>query len=279
MIKKTTFTLIALLLVFALFTPAAARSSSVAEDPAAAPFCVEGKFHPGIAKLAATFNLEYEDVVKWFCMGYDLDTIKQAIRDALANETTVEEELGLIQEDDPVCDPEAEDCDPGEGEPVCDPETEDCEPVCDPETEDCEPVCDPATEECDSEEGEDTDDPEEIDGWKESVYCTNDELRHPTAAHYAELYDMSYVKIMNWFCNGFGFGQIKHALNTAKHTEGDPQTYLDARTEGQGWGEIWKETGKPSKVHPVFGENWKDNKSQEAKPPAHAKGKPVKPGK
>jgi len=273
MIKKITFTLIALLLVFALYTPSMAHSTSVEESPATKPFCAGGKFHPGVAKLAWTFNLDYQDVVQWFCMGYDLDTIKQAIRSALMNGTTVEEELGIQQEEEPVCDPLTEECEPEEGDPVCDPETEECEP------EDGDPVCDPEIEECEPEEGEETEDPEHIDGWKESVYCTNEELRHPTAVRYAQLYDVSYVKIMNWFCNGFGFGQIKHALNTAKHTEGDPQTYLDARTEGMGWGVIWKETGKPDKVHPVFGENGKNNKSQEAGPPAHAKGKPAKPGK
>ncbi|HSV85873.1 MAG TPA: hypothetical protein VLH85_04820 [Levilinea sp.] len=236
MIKRFAFTLIALLLVFSVVTPSLAQSNSVEESPATTPFCVEGKFHPGIARLAWTFNLTYQEVAKWFCMGFDLGDIREALRDALRNGTTVEQELD-------------------------------------------EPICDPLTEECDPEDGEETDEPEDVDDKHVSVYCQNEEMRHPTAARFAELYEVSYTQIMEWFCEGFGFGQIKHALNTARHTEGDPQTYLDARSAGQGWGEIWKETGKPARVHPVFGENWKENRNQEADPPGAARGKPAKPGR
>lgn len=250
MTKKIVFTLIALLLVFSLYTPALAQSSSVEESPATKRFCVEGKFHPAIARLAWTFNLTYEDVAKWFCMGFGIGTIREALRDALHNGTTVEEEL----------------------------KTDEAEQECDPLTdEDCKPEDDEEIEE--PEDGEEIEDPDDVDDKHESVYCQSDELRHPTGARLAELYQVSYEQIMTWFCEGFGFGQIKHALDTARHTQGDPQTYLDARASDKGWGEIWKETGKPERVHPVFGEDWKENKNQENGPNGAARGRSAKPGR
>jgi hypothetical protein len=125
---------------------------------------------------------------------------------------------------------------------------------------------------------------DEIEGWKESIYCTTDKV-HPTGKRYSELYEVSYETIMTWFCKGFGFGNIKHALNTAATTEDkSADDILKEKKDGSGWGEIWQAYGKPGKVHPVFGANWKkSNLSQEEGDPVvkspKAKGKPSKPGK
>jgi hypothetical protein len=85
--------------------------------------------------------------------------------------------------------------------------------------------------------------PEESVYPKEGYYCTQSETMHPMGARLAERYDMDYETLQGWFCDGFGWGQVMLALQTSKLTEGDPALLLQARSEGKGWGNIWKELG------------------------------------
>jgi hypothetical protein len=243
MIRKVVTSLIAVLFIFALFTPVFAdtggTTTQVEETKA---FCESGKMHPGIAKLSVIFGLDENEVKEYYCMGYGLGAIRMALRAAaLDDNVDVIELLEEMEEESEKEENEEED----------------------PEEEEFE--------------GKETDDK------KESVYCEDLEtMKHPTAARYADHFDIDYDVIMGWFCEGnFGFGEIKHALNM----DGNPDEILALR-ETMGWGEIWQDAGlighgKP-KVHPVFGENWPNDKGPQGKGKPVDAGPPVgkgKPGK
>jgi hypothetical protein len=264
MFKKVTFTLIALLFLFSLYTPVFADDVIDLQVEDTSPFCGENpaKMHPGIGKLSAIFNLDEATVLDLFCQGYGLGAIRHALR-AAAIDPTIDVEKLL---DEMELEEDAEN-----------------------EVEDVDELS--------------VEDPDDLDDKSDSFYCRADtEKQHPTAlryaVHYAEMVgeeDISaaYDTIMIWFCeDNFGFGEIKHALKTAEKVggEADPQTYLDRRTGGEGWGDIWQGLqligqGKP-KLHPVFGANWPNenkNSTQEEGDPVvtgpQGKGKPNKPGK
>jgi hypothetical protein len=87
MIRKITMSLIALMLVFALVSPVFADyGETEPEADVVSAICSNEKTHPVIDKLAFTFGLDYTTVRVWFCDGYDLSTIKQALRAAASAE-------------------------------------------------------------------------------------------------------------------------------------------------------------------------------------------------
>ena len=45
---------------------------------------------------------------------------------------------------------------------------------------------------------------------------------HQIALGIAEIYDVEYEVVIAWFCQGFGFGQILLALETAQLTGSGP---------------------------------------------------------
>ncbi len=75
-------------------------------------------------------------------------------------------------------------------------------------------------------------------------YCQEGAPPHPFGARIAERYGVDYQQVQQYFCQGFGWGEIVLALQTARVTEGvDPNALLEARHNGQGWGEIWHGLG------------------------------------
>lgn len=85
-------------------------------------------------------------------------------------------------------------------------------------------------------------------GKAESAYCSGEkETPHPVAIVLANRFDKDVEDIMGYFCDGFGIGQIYLALKTELITGVDYGELLGSRTEGKGWGEIWKELGYKSK--------------------------------
>lgn len=88
------------------------------------------------------------------------------------------------------------------------------------------------------------DDMDKPEGSKDtSAYCSGVQNEpHPVAAKLAEKYGVTVEWIMGYFCQGVGMGQIMLALRTAHVTGGDPAALLAQRSEGKGWGEIWKES-------------------------------------
>jgi hypothetical protein len=261
MIRKIVTSMIALLFVLTLFTPVFAddggTTTQIEETQA---FCESGKTHPGIAKMSAIFDLDQNVVKEYYCMGYGLGAIRLALRAAALDPSVNVVELLEEMEDEEFEEEEFE--------------------ADDLETED--------------QEKEGTDDE------KESVYCEKlDTMVHPTGMRYAELLskinpdgeidgdtETNYEIVMGWFCDeNLGFGEIKHLLNTSVDSIFTLDELLEMRAE-MGWGEIWQEAGligqgKP-KVHPVFGENWPNDKGPQDKGKPVDAGPPVgkgKPGK
>jgi hypothetical protein len=95
---------------------------------------------------------------------------------------------------------------------------------------------------------DDGDDEGQSNGRKSnSAYCADDkqEKPHPFAAKMAERYSVTEQWVMDYFCDGYGMGQIMLALKTGEieGIEADPESLLSERSNGVGWGNIWKGLG------------------------------------
>lgn len=96
-------------------------------------------------------------------------------------------------------------------------------------------------------DGDDQDEDMAAGGKENSAYCAEgkQEKPHPLAARLAERYGVTEQWVMDYFCEGYGMGQIMLALKTSE-IEGivtDPESLLAERANGIGWGNIWKGLG------------------------------------
>lgn len=68
---------------------------------------------------------------------------------------------------------------------------------------------------------------------------------HPVAERLADSYEnvVDYDQIMGWFCDGFGLGEIKLALETSEGTGVSPGELLTESREMGGWGLVWQKYG------------------------------------
>jgi hypothetical protein len=92
--------------------------------------------------------------------------------------------------------------------------------------------------------GKSSENEEKSEGKKDnSAYCNPDKKQdaHPMAAALAEKYGADPAWVMDNFCGGYSMGAIMLALKTQTITGADPDEMLELRSEGQGWGAIWKE--------------------------------------
>jgi len=71
------------------------------------------------------------------------------------------------------------------------------------------------------------------------AFCESGET-HPMAARLAERYDVTADWVMEYYCNGYGMGQIMLALKTGTLSDASPASLLAERAEGIGWGQIWQ---------------------------------------
>jgi hypothetical protein len=76
----------------------------------------------------------------------------------------------------------------------------------------------------------------------EPARCTDSDP-HPTAVRLAERYGESPERVMAWFCDGYGFGDIMQALSMRMESGEDAGTLLALRAELGGWSLVWKELG------------------------------------
>ena len=96
--------------------------------------------------------------------------------------------------------------------------------------------------------GKSDDDSEKPEGFKDnSAFCAEDkqEKSHPLAALMAERYDVSEDWVMEKICEGYSIGAIMLAVKTSQlpDIDIDPEDLLAKRTDGNGWGLIWKDLG------------------------------------
>jgi hypothetical protein len=99
MLRKKILLTITLLLIFALAVPVFAQSEDgKGEKDAVNPFCLAGAEmqHPVGKRIAATYELEYAQVMQWFCEdNYGFGQILLALRTSKTTELTPEQALEL----------------------------------------------------------------------------------------------------------------------------------------------------------------------------------------
>jgi hypothetical protein len=85
-----------------------------------------------------------------------------------------------------------------------------------------------------------TDDEDDDEGDTEAGGCNRE--GHPVAMALSEEFDVDYDTIMEWHCDGTGFGNISRALMMAELSgEYTAEELLDMHHSGTGWGQIKKE--------------------------------------
>jgi hypothetical protein len=130
----------------------------------------------------------------------------------------------------------------------------------------------------------------------ESERCTNDKSNHPALAKLAARIfasppgDSGYASaielqadLVDYFCKGFGVGEIRLAFRYSAGSEYSAQMLLSLRAQGSGWGEL----KKLAKANPIIEESntleparFQDQQGKSNKPDKELKsGKPDKPGK
>jgi len=118
----------------------------------------------------------------------------------------------------------------------------------------------------DNESGEEEESKGGLEGKYTSSYCSGEkEKDHPFAAAIAETYGTSGSDVMDFFCNGYGFGEIMLALQTHQLNGEGVSSMLDLRESGHGWGQIWQEMdiiGNPDKAKSPPGQLKKVNQTE-----------------
>ena len=223
------------------------------EDPDFELVCSGEMDHPELLELALAYSVDYEVLETYYCAGVEVVDIQLALETAAHDgvELTFEEILAMRFV---------------EGEEVMT----------------WEEIW-ALLEITDMEVPEEEEEEEEED----SVVCSG-EMIHPVLTSLAEEYMVDYQTLLGYFCQGFGVGEIKLALQTASK-ESVLLTYeellgmrLKDGEEEMGWGEIWQELGLIGK-NKQNTEQTQDMQTLEYKknnkpavPPGQAKDKPDK---
>jgi hypothetical protein len=241
--------------------------------------CVGADPHPVGQSLAEAYGLEYETIMDWFCNGgFGFGEIMHALE---TSEVTGEDpgnllslradqgwgqiwqERGLNGKPDHAGPPDDE----GNDDDQDDPNDNDQD---DPSDDDQE---DPNDDDQDDPNDDDQDDPND----EEEDSCVGADP-HPVGQRLAEEYELDYETIMDWFCGGrFGFGEIKHALESSEVTDLTPEEVLELRVE-LGWGQIWQDLDLKGKPDDEDKDKDKDDKPNGPPEDKDKKDKEDKPG-
>jgi hypothetical protein len=71
--------------------------------------------------------------------------------------------------------------------------------------------------------------------------CDNRTQQHPQGLRLAQRFSVTYEEIMDWFCKGFGFGEIDLAYSLSQETGKPVSDIFSMRSSGLGWGLIKKQ--------------------------------------
>lgn len=80
-----------------------------------------------------------------------------------------------------------------------------------------------------------------IDDGETATRCTEVDP-HPMGVSIAEKFDVSYERVMTWFCSGHAFDEILIALQTSGMSDASVEELLTLR-QSQPWDQIWVELG------------------------------------
>ena len=220
--------------------------------------------HPVLKRLAANYDFEYADLVDDFCE-YDLGVGE--IKHALETAKIAEEEDITFEDEEPVTYESLLQMfiggmDWGKiwqelgliGFGGFDPEEDDDDMDEEDDDEEMNPICSPETD-----------------------------FEHPALLGLAGMYEgVTYEQLVTYFCEGFGVGEIKLALQTAEKTEDEEDLwsdYLNMRKgeEEMGWGEIWQALGLIGKDKDKDNEPGPENNGKPENHPGRGKGLDKKP--
>jgi hypothetical protein len=100
--------------------------------------------------------------------------------------------------------------------------------------------------------------------------------QQPEAVRLAQQYGVTYQEIIGWFCQGFGFGEIKQAYDLSLQS-GLPVSQIFAmRTSGLGWGQIKQQLSPKSTQASSSGDNGNGNSNNNGNGNQGGKTKPTK---
>jgi len=141
------------------------------DDPADSKWCTSGtdQQHPRAARIASEYEVEYEEVIAYFCDGYGFGQIDRAYASG-------DDPASVLSQNQPGGDDHEQD------------------------------------DEADGDDGRGRSGGQPEGGKKNSKWCRSYEGRqHNKGAKLAREHDVPYEEIMDWFCAGYGFGQIDKA--------------------------------------------------------------------
>jgi hypothetical protein len=205
--------------------------------------------HPAAQRLAGKFNVAYESVIGWFCDGYGIGEIMLALKTAESTGENPGDLLILKTESGGWGEVWQERGLHGKPEDAGPPDDRPGKP------EDAGPP--------DDVPGNPEDDEDDEDG---GTPCDGD-FTHPAVESLAEDFNIAYDIVIGWFCDGYGIGDIKLALETAEKTGAAPGDLLAQKTELGGWGEVWQEWGLIGKPDGAGPPDDRPGKPDDAGPP------------
>jgi hypothetical protein len=197
---------------------------------------LQNYFHPVGYKIAQLYEVDYEsEVMVWYCAGYGLGEVKLAYQISENTDNSVESLFAMrnsglgwgeiMHMPGPLEDTDILDDDPSGIEELL-------------ETQEPEEIGKPG-------EGDPDEDGRNLS--EDGGTCTGAEP-HPTGKSLALEYNVDYDVIMSYFCQGYGFGEIRLAYNIAYTVGVGVEVVFAQRADGMGWGEImqyYEVTGNP----------------------------------
>lgn len=177
------------------------------EPPADSPHCngTATADHPVGAKLAERFNVSYAALMAWYCAGFGFGEIDLAYQISAQTAIPVADLFAQAQQG------------LGWGEIM----------------QTAGILKGNGENEDDEEDGEDDDDADKNGG----AACAG-ELTQPHIEDLAAEFETSYAEVLDWFCQGYGLGEIKLAYAIHRVKGVAVSAVFAQREAGLGWGEI-----------------------------------------
>lgn len=210
------------------------QAAAAGEGDDLTPYCEETaeKNHPVGEKLASQLGVPYEEIMDWACAGYGFGDINHAYSVSLAAEVPVEEVFAKFDE-----------------------------------LQDWGEVRNFYGLSKSGKENPEGGEQGGGEGGERGYYCSEGaEKQHPAGLKLANQYGVEYEEIMDWFCQGYGFGEIKLAYHISQITGVPVEEVFDMRANGAGWGEIMKTYDVKGKAEKVKNEKAKGKGKPTPKP-------------
>lgn len=207
-------------------TPTMTDTLTLTPEPTITPEtdCTGANPHPKGEDLAQEYGVPYEEIMGWFCQNYGFGEIDQAyalslqygmpVADIFAMRASgmgwgkIKKALANAPTPTDVDTPPEETPEPPEA-------TEAPEP---PE-------------------------PTDVGDDNNGNVCASGTSQHPQGVKLAQRYGVSYGEIMDWYCQGYSFGEIKQAYGLSQDYNTSVDKIFEMRASGMSWGKIKQTLG------------------------------------